>query len=508
MSEMRVRQEPTPSRSTVLVAILSILLLATAAYTSYLVYQAVREIVAHSSEVPTLPQVHLPVTRVQRQVVEVAEELGEEPPVVVPFLAPRPTPNPQPERINILVMGTDRRQGEWGPWRTDTMILVTVDPARQYVGMLSIPRDLYIVIPGYGENRINMANFIGDRDKYPGSGPALAKRTIEYNYGVPVDYYVRLNFDGFERVIDTIGGVEVMVEKEIRDDTFPDGDYGYDPLYIPAGLNHMDGQLALKYARTRHGDTDFHRARRQQQVLLAVKDKITKMNLAPSLLLKLPELMRTFSDSVETDIPVDQAIGLAKMAASWDLSQVETAVIDDSMTVRHVTEKGSDVLLPLNDKIRPLVERMFGDKGEPPTPQPPQATPQEMQQVIQEVRRHAEVLSRQAALQQRLAEDGARVVVQNGTTQPDLARQVANYLTDLGFDVVAFDDADRFDYERTVIVDYTGRQFTMNQLVALFQVRPENLRRSPTLKDEIDLRVIVGADFQLPSASAKAGWTQ
>ncbi|MGQ9715122.1 MAG: LCP family protein, partial [Anaerolineae bacterium] len=455
-------------------------------------------------ELPSLPQVRLPVRRVQpAEVTGNVPSSGDQPPLIS-FLAPRPEPQPVPRRINILVLGIDQRRGEQGPYRTDTMILVSVDPARKQVGMLSIPRDLYVTIPGYGENRINMANFIGDRDKYPGGGPALAKRTLEYNYGVRVDFYIRVNFDGFERIIDTIGGVDILVEKEIRDDTFPDEHYGYDPLYIPAGLIHMDGKLALKYARTRHGDSDIYRARRQQQVILAVKDKITQMNLAPSLLLKLPELMRTFSDSVETDIPVDQAIQLAQMAMEWDLSTVETAVIDDSMTVRHFTETGADVLLPLNDKVRALMEQMFGE-GEASTPTAPVATPQEMDQALQEARRQADAQSRQAALQQRLAADGARIIVLNGTGRPDLAPQVADYLKNMGLHVVAFGDADRSDYAQTVLVDYTGKEFTVSQLVGLFQVRPENVRRSPVLKDEVDVRLIVGADFQWPTASARPG---
>ncbi|MBC7225395.1 MAG: LCP family protein, partial [Anaerolineae bacterium] len=161
MSNTRVTRRSAPSRATVLMAILSILLLATAAFTSYLVYQAVRDVVAHSSELPSLPQVRLPgVQPVQATRGEGPSQ--EEVPPVVSFLAPRPTPQPVPKRINILVMGIDQRQGEQGPCRTDTMILVSVDPARERVGMLSIPRDLYVTIPGYGENRINMANFIGD----------------------------------------------------------------------------------------------------------------------------------------------------------------------------------------------------------------------------------------------------------------------------------------------------------------------------------------------------------
>ena len=121
----------------------------------------------------------------------------------------------------------------------------------------------------------------------------------------------------------------------------------------------MDGDLALKYARTRKADSDFHRARRQQQVIIAVKDKILQFNLLPTLLPKLPELTRTLSDSVKTDIPMDQILQLARLASSLDMNNVKTVVIDESMTVSQKAPNGADILLPIRDQIRPLVDDLF-----------------------------------------------------------------------------------------------------------------------------------------------------
>jgi LCP family protein required for cell wall assembly len=125
-----------------------------------------------------------------------------------------PPPNvAEGERINVLLLGIDRRVDEEGPWRTDTMIVATLDPKSKTAGMLTIPRDLYVPIPapGAGENRINTANFYGDSSKYPGGGPALAKRTVEYNFAIPIHYYVVIDFDGFRKIIDALGGIDIDV---------------------------------------------------------------------------------------------------------------------------------------------------------------------------------------------------------------------------------------------------------------------------------------------------------
>lgn len=352
------------------VSLTAIVLLLTV-YTSISVYGIVRESVSQATNLPSFEvlsrqagmNLNQPIGSSRLQGSLPAASMTEEGNSQSNAEAPLEVELPD-ERINILILGIDQRQGEAGPSRSDTIILLTIDPLSGTAGMLSIPRDLWVPIPGYGENRINTAHFLGDLRKYPGGGPALAKKTVSYNFGIPVHYYVRLNFEGFQRIVDTIGGIDIDVPKEIRDDRFPDEEDGYEPLYVPAGLVHMDGELALKYARTRKADSDFHRAHRQQQVIVAIKDKVMNLNLLPSLIPKLPELSSQLSDAVQTDIPMDEMLRLARLARVLDLSEITSAVIDESMTVPMRTETGADVLLPIRDAIRPIVDELFW----PPSP--------------------------------------------------------------------------------------------------------------------------------------------
>ena len=288
---------------------------------------------------------------------------------------------------------------------------------------------------------------------------------------------MRINFEGFKRIIDLIGGIDVYVEKEIYDPKYPDNNYGYEPLYIPAGLQHMDGEMALKYARTRHGSSDFERAKRQQKVIMAVRKRVLDLNLLPKLLPKAPELLQTMADSIQTDIPVDVIMELAPLLQEIGPDNIKRAVIDQSMTLRHITPTGADVLIPLRDKIRPVIDELFGSSTLGVATPPPE--------VIEE--------------RQRLAEEGAKIVVQNGTTREELASKVAQFLIDQGFQVVAYSSADRTDYSHTVIINYTDKLYTLDQLAKLFNVRPDEIRYSPVNQDNIDIRVIVGWDFQFPT---------
>ncbi len=261
----------------------------------------------------------------------------------------------QKERVNIVLLGVDQRPGEDGPWRSDTMIVVTVDPKSMTAGALSIPRDLYVEIPGYGEQRINMAHFLGDAYHYPGDGPGLAMKTIEYNFGIPVHYYIRVDFQGFREIIDYLGGITIDVEKEIWDYRYPDGQYGYSTVHIPAGVQVMNGRMALQYARTRHGGSDFDRLRRQQQVLMATREKALRLQLIP----KIPLLASTLGHTVKTNLQVGEVITLAQIATQIDAEDIRFAVIDENVTVPMVLDNGADVLFPERDKIRELMEEIF-----------------------------------------------------------------------------------------------------------------------------------------------------
>lgn len=282
-----------------------------------------------------------------------------------------PTPEPTPAlvgppvwdgegRVNLLVMGIDQRGSQGGYWRTDTMIIVSVDPKVPSVGMISIPRDLWVPIWGYDiENRINTAHYYGDARGYPGGGPALARDTVAYNLGIPIHHYIRLNFTAFEKLIDEIGGVDVFVEKTINDPLYPDEGVGYDPFYLPAGQQHLDGRTALKYARSRHGTGDFDRATRQQQVILAARDQVVRLNQLPHLIANGPEILNTLGDSVRTDLNFDQAVQLAQIVNDIPLEAYRGAVIDQSYTQPYTTDTGAQVLIPLRDRIATLYESFF-----------------------------------------------------------------------------------------------------------------------------------------------------
>ncbi|MFQ5857259.1 MAG: LCP family protein [Anaerolineae bacterium] len=269
-----------------------------------------------------------------------------------------PTPTWDQGRVNILLLGVDQRSCEetGGAWRTDTMILVSLDPETKTASMLSLPRDLWVEVPTVGPNRLNAAHFFGEAFDYPGGGPALAKRTIQENLAVPVHYYIRINFDGFRKVIDALGGVELDVQEPIWDDRYPTDDCQYQIVQFDAGQYHMDGDQALKYARSRHYSSDFDRARRQQQVLFAIYDKATSIRVIP----RLPELWATKGKAVQTDLSLIEVIKLAHLGMQIDRDQIHRGVIDESMTYNMTTDQGWQVLDWDRQKVGALVEELFG----------------------------------------------------------------------------------------------------------------------------------------------------
>ena len=391
------------------------------------------------------------------------------------------------ERINILLMGIDQRDSEAGnPTRTDTMILLTIDPVGKTMGLLSIPRDLWVPIPGLSRpltERINTANFYGDLEKYPGGGPALAKKTVQYNLGIPVHYYVRIDFKGFEKIVDALGGVNITVDKTIHDDQFPDGNYGVITIDIPAGIQHMDGQTALKFVRTRHVDSDFGRTRRQLQFLVAMRDQALKLNILP----KVPSLISQFRDSVKTDLTANEILNLARLASQVEKDHIITRSIDETMTTGWVTPEGGEVLIPKRDEIKKVVAEVFAPVA-PALSAPPTAVP---------TARPAPPPPTASSLGV-LQNENARIEVLNGTNVKGLATRTSTYLRNLGYNVVAIGDAGRYDYKNSVILSYADKKYTQSALTKLFSIVPENVRRAPSARMDVDIRLILGANASVP----------
>ncbi|MEZ4540443.1 MAG: LCP family protein [Chloroflexota bacterium] len=264
------------------------------------------------------------------------------------------------DRVNILLLGIDRRPGEGFVSRTDSMMIISIDPAADTATILSVPRDLYVEIPGYGQDRINTALVYGARDGDYLDGAALAMQTVYSNLGIPVDHFVLVDFNAFVRIIDLLEGIDVQVPYDINDPSYPDMDFGYDPLYIPAGLQHFDGQTALKYARTRHADSDFNRAYRQQQVLFAARSKALQLGLG-KMLLNAPSLYREVEGGIRTDLSLDQILRLAKTVGDIPSENMRNEVLDQDYVTSYRTPGGASVLLLNSELAMPLIQELFGN---------------------------------------------------------------------------------------------------------------------------------------------------
>lgn len=294
-----------------------------------------------------------------------ATDQGLPPPPGVPTATmPVPEVTPVPwdgrSRITILLMGLDFRdwQAGVGAPRSDSMILLSVDPITEQVSILSIPRDLWVEIPGFTHNRINTAYSSGEGNRLPGGGPGLAMRTVESLIGVPIQYYAVVDFATFERLIDEIGGIDVLVRQRIKISPI-----GRTSRWLEAKPYHLDGAEALAYARTRKGGGgDFSRAERQQQVALAILDRVVGFDMIPLLVGKAPRLYQELASGVRTNLALDQMIALAWLAKDIDKENIHMAVIAPPNMVGFYTRPdGAQVLRAVTDEIRKLRDELFVD---------------------------------------------------------------------------------------------------------------------------------------------------
>ena len=259
-------------------------------------------------------------------------------------------------RTNILLLGVDRRPGESGPSRTDTMILTSVYPRGPSVAMLSIPRDLWVTLPDGSENRINTAYHFAELEE-PGSGPTAAMSTVRANFGVSVHRYVLIDFEGFVRLVDAAGGIKIDVPERLVDFEFPTDDFGVTTVTIEAGPQQMDGLTSLAYARIRHGSSDFKRAERQQLVIEAFVAQL----LRPATILRYPAIIAATAGSVGSDISPLLALRLAPTLLRVGPSGIERRVIQDEMVQPYITSDGASVQLPVWEAINPALLELFGE---------------------------------------------------------------------------------------------------------------------------------------------------
>jgi LCP family protein required for cell wall assembly len=366
------------------------------------------------------------------------------------------------EVINILLIGRDTPKDS-GTYRTDVMIIASINKKAGAVSLLTLPRDLFVYIPGWTMNRINTAAAHGDAIGYPGGGVALLEQTILYNLGIPIHGWARIDFEGFKDVVDILGGVDVPVSCEMTDWRLksPELDQqnadNWELFTVTPGIWHMDGEMALWYARSRKRSSDFDRSRRQHQVLRAMFDKGLSLNA----LTKVPELYQQYSAIVDTDLGLGDVLQFVPMATSLNPSRIKSRFVGRGQVWSWTTPGGAAVLLPDAAAIAQVVNETF---------QPPADN----------------VLARAAT----------QVEVWNGTANADWSALAADNLKWAGLAPV-LGKADSTHYAITTLYDFStsAKNSPRKALQELFDIADANVIATPDSNAPHPFRVVLGTDF-------------
>lgn len=369
-------------------------------------------------------------------------------------------------RINILLLGIGG-PGHEGGSLSDTMMVASIDPVNKTVAMLSIPRDLYVKVPGYGTTKINAANAYG--------GPDLAKTVVGRILDLPIHYYVQLDFSGFKQAVDSVGGVDINNTEKLYDPEYPcDNDKGYCAFSLPVGQYHMDGKTALKFARCRHGScgNDFGRAARQQQLLLALRQKAMQASTLTNPV-KLTGLIDSVGSHVRTDMQLNESQKLASILKDLDITKATTKVLDNSADGLLVDGSGQfpgagSILIPKAgpfdySDIQELAHSIFADAY--------------------------------------LKQENASVAIQNGTLRSGLGAATAKQLKAYGYNIVSVGTADTQAHATSIIIDYTGgkKPYTLKYLQNRFKAEVQSQSRPATAASaspQPDIVIIVGNNYK------------
>jgi LCP family protein required for cell wall assembly len=390
-------------------------------------------------------------------------------------LADQPIPWNGTDRVTILLMGLDYRDWEAGngPPRTDSMMLVSIDPVSKSVGILSIPRDLWVDIPGgFDHNRINTAYFLGESYNLPGGGPALAMKTVENLLGVPIQYYAVIEFNAFEKMIDEIGGIDVLVTERIK--ISPLGRLSH---WLDAKAYHLDGPDALAYARARKTEGgDFDRAQRQQQVALAVRDSILNVDMVPTLVAKAPVLYQEVALGIHSNLTLDQMVSLGLLLVQIPKQNILRDVIaPPNMVTLETQPDGAQVLKPVPDQIRLLRDKLFTQTGA----------------IAPSVSLDNPVVA--------AVDEKATISVRNGAGVEGLATRTAEYLTQQGLNVTEATNADRLDYGKSRLLVYKETfPYTVRYLAGLMNISESQILVQNDPQATVDMAVILGSDWIVP----------
>lgn len=379
-----------------------------------------------------------------------------------------------PRRFTLLLLGIDQRSGvpnDERYFRTDTMIVVSIDPVRKTAGILSIPRDLWVNIPGFTQGRINTANSLGDANGYPGGGPALAAETVRQVLGITIDKYLLINFDVFTSLVSVIApdGVEVCIPAAIDDPHYPDAGYGTINVHFDPGCQTLDSERLLQYARTRNtAGSDFDRAGRQQEVLRALREKVLNVGGITNFIGQAPTLWQELSGNFSTNMTLDEILRLGSLVQEIPKENMHFGQIDNLYINFATTSSGDQVLLLKSNAARLLLQQIFNPEDD---------------------------LSL-ADLRTRAETENATLAVFNNTDQAGLAGETRDWLTLHDIDVASVGNTPSPNNADTVIQVYGDKIWTARYLAALMGLPAERVQPGADGITTEDIAIIVGPDIQ------------
>ncbi len=378
-------------------------------------------------------------------------------------------PTPVPERtsaydlVNILVLGNDGYSTS-AAYRSDVVIIVSVNRTTSSVNMLSIPRDLYVYIPAHGYSRINTATVWGATNNWPGGSIGLLKEAIRYNFGIPIHHYARVDFSGFSAIIDTVGGIDLVVDCALTDYRLrapglsPNLRDNWEWVTLNAGLNHMDGATALWYARSRATTSDFDRNRRHQMVLRAIWGRFQADNMWD----QVPVLWEALSNAIETDLTLNDILSLVPIGIGLTPSLIQSHYIGPSQVEDFTTDQGGAVLAMKPDAVQVVVDQFMLP---PPT----------------------NVLQR----------ENPRVEVHNQSGAGQMEWIASERLARVGLTAVIEAESTNEPLPRTIIYDYTGeaKGSSLTLIQEQLGVLEADIIHEPDPDRTVDYRIILGQSF-------------
>lgn len=403
---------------------------------------------------PTLPEIAATITPIPTVTPEATQ----------PALAAMETPAPvldAPESLTYLLLGSDLRPGS--SYRTDTILVAAIRPRDGQVSLISFPRDLWVNIPTVGLQRINTAYQYGAIYGYPGGGPGLLKDTILTNFGLKIDQTAMVDFDGFRRIVDTLGGIELPVAcaytdwRLISPELNPEYEANWALYTVGPGLVKMDGDLALWYARSRQKSNDFDRGRRQQEVIRA----IFKQTLSTNTLTSLPQLYSDISSSLNTEIGLSDVLALAPLAFQMNNADIRSYYVAGDLVTSWITPGGAYVLLPNTEAIQVML---------------------------------AEALSPSPRQQERQV---YTIEIRNGSWYDGWDALAAERLNYAGYQT-SFGAAEDRQQAFTLLYDLSADQNQQRaaSLLAILGLGPEALVSAPDSNSKVDYVLVIGNNYQ------------